>query len=157
MKIRTGFVSNSSSSSYTCDVTGHTESGWDYGLKECGMAGCENHHVFLQKFLPKPINEIVEEVIEEWQEEDRKEGKSEEEIQNTDWESAFYANEGLDYLPAEYCPICTFRNVPDYVRSSYLRYKAGMTEKELDEEIREKFGNLDVFREEMKNVGIWEK
>jgi hypothetical protein len=46
MKIRKGFVSNSSSSSYICDVCGHDESGWDLGLEEADMYECEEGHVF---------------------------------------------------------------------------------------------------------------
>lgn len=34
MKHRLGFVSNSSSSSYTCDVCGETESGWNLCLSD---------------------------------------------------------------------------------------------------------------------------
>jgi hypothetical protein len=44
MKIRNGFVSNSSSSSFTCDVCGESQSGMDMGLSEAGMFECENGH-----------------------------------------------------------------------------------------------------------------
>lgn len=47
MKIRFGFVSNSSSSSYVCEVCGNAESGWDAGAAECGMYTCSDHtHIF---------------------------------------------------------------------------------------------------------------
>lgn len=42
MKIRTGFVSNSSSSSFVCDVCGNIESGWDLGLNDAEMCECVN-------------------------------------------------------------------------------------------------------------------
>jgi hypothetical protein len=44
MKVRLGFVSNSSSSSFTCDVCGGTESGMDCCLSDCEMFICENKH-----------------------------------------------------------------------------------------------------------------
>jgi hypothetical protein len=46
MKIRKGFVSNSSSSSFICDVCGTAESGRDYSLEDAGMYECENGHIF---------------------------------------------------------------------------------------------------------------
>jgi len=46
MKIRNGFVSNSSSSSFTCAVCGEDHSGMDLCLSECEMFECENGHIF---------------------------------------------------------------------------------------------------------------
>lgn len=51
MKIRRGFVSNSSSSSFICDITGEEVQGYDMGVREAGMYGCENGHYFLEEFL----------------------------------------------------------------------------------------------------------
>jgi hypothetical protein len=44
MKIRKGFVSNSSTSSFTCDVCGATESGFDASVADVGFGICENGH-----------------------------------------------------------------------------------------------------------------
>jgi hypothetical protein len=46
MKIRNGFVSNSSSSSFVCNVCGYERSGWDMNLWEAEMIECENGHIF---------------------------------------------------------------------------------------------------------------
>lgn len=46
MKIRYGFVSNSSSSSFICDVCGNNVSGMDLCLDEAGMLECVQGHVF---------------------------------------------------------------------------------------------------------------
>ena len=48
MKVRTGFVSNSSSSSFTCSVCGCTESGWDLCLDDSYMYGCANGHYYCE-------------------------------------------------------------------------------------------------------------
>lgn len=37
MKFRSTFVTNSSSSSYVCEICGRTESGYDLGLSDCEM------------------------------------------------------------------------------------------------------------------------
>jgi len=45
MKIRTGFVSNSSSSSFVCDICGQDASGWDLDLADAGMCECRRGHI----------------------------------------------------------------------------------------------------------------
>jgi len=44
MKTRQGFVSNSSSTSFTCDVCGNEQSGMDMSLRDCSMVKCVNDH-----------------------------------------------------------------------------------------------------------------
>ena len=46
MKIRNGFISNSSTSSFVCGVCGHIEAERDCGLKDFEMKECEHGHVF---------------------------------------------------------------------------------------------------------------
>lgn len=78
MKVRKGFVSNSSSSSFICDLTGADVSGKDLSLNECDMVQCINNHIFFYEGYP---------MIEEWINSDE--------------------NEEYNYsLPAELCPIC---------------------------------------------------
>lgn len=50
MKIRNGFVSNSSSSSFICEVSGVSESGWDASRKDLGFVVCVNGHTFLEEY-----------------------------------------------------------------------------------------------------------
>lgn len=51
MKIRIGFVSNSSSSSFVCDHCSRVESGWDMGLSDAEMVVCSNGHMLCQEHL----------------------------------------------------------------------------------------------------------
>jgi len=46
MKIRDGFVSNSSSSSFVCEVCSEAHETWDGSLSDIGMCECQNGHVF---------------------------------------------------------------------------------------------------------------
>lgn len=51
MKFRTGFVSNSSSSSFTCLVCGSEQSGYDLCLTDAEMHSCVNDHYFCDHHL----------------------------------------------------------------------------------------------------------
>ena len=59
MKIRKGFVSNSSSSSYVCDVCGTAESGWDIGLSEAEMTECATGHIFCDSHMDSLKNNLT--------------------------------------------------------------------------------------------------
>ena len=51
MKYRLYLVSNSSSSSWICLVSGNVESGMDISLEDAGMYRCENDHTFGEDYL----------------------------------------------------------------------------------------------------------
>ena len=56
MKIRNGFVSNSSSSSFVCEICNMKQTGWDISLEEVDMSCCENNHTFCNSHLLDPNN-----------------------------------------------------------------------------------------------------
>lgn len=56
MKYRLSFVTNSSSSSYICDVCGRHEEGWDMCLSEAEMMQCENGHTICEDEMTEDIN-----------------------------------------------------------------------------------------------------
>ena len=66
MKFRKDFVTNSSSSSYVCEICGRSESGWDIGLSECEMMECVNGHVFCcYEALERPTKKEMIKIIME--------------------------------------------------------------------------------------------
>lgn len=63
MRLRNGFVSNSSSSSFICAVCSQEASGWDLGLEGAGMFQCVNGHTVCvdhaKKDLPDDTYEVA--------------------------------------------------------------------------------------------------
>lgn len=89
MKIRKGFVSNSSSSSFICDVTGADFDVGYVSYEECGVASCVKGHNFETSPFPK---------AESWLE-------SEEAGEDARYE-----------VPEDVCPICTGEAKPQIVQ-----------------------------------------
>jgi len=66
MKVRSGFVSNSSSSSFVCEVSGRIESGMDMSVDEADMFECQNGHVVSNQYRLGSAEEIdVEDSLQE--------------------------------------------------------------------------------------------
>jgi len=55
MKVRLGFVSNSSSSSFVCEVCGDTFESYDKGIAHFSLVMCEDHdHLFCEAHRINP-------------------------------------------------------------------------------------------------------
>lgn len=123
MKVRIGFVSNSSSSSFVCDVCGEEQSGWDMCLSEAEMSECVNGHTFCNDHkIEAPDVEVNED-------ED---------------------NDDSYDVPADKCPCCTFQVVSNWDLINFLLKEKGMTRDEVAKLLKEKFANYDEFREYTK-------
>ena len=146
MKIRLGFVSNSSSSSFICIICGHSEVSYDNSPEELGFAEeCQNGHVYCvdhafevttemrRKFLLKEPDfkvrvkngEDIEELYEEWK--------------SDDCITAYVE-----------CPVCTLKNIlyKDFIKFVCRKFKT--TETKIGNEIRSKYKNLKEFQKAMK-------
>jgi len=156
MKIRTGFVSNSSSSSFVCDVCGRDESGYDLCMSEIDMRECSHGHVFCidhKEIILKDMREIIEQdntgnVDEEIKIAART--ASNEELEDI-WEELINEWDDFDYeCPSQACPICNFECLLDADLSKYLLKKMETDRESILTEIKSKFNNYKNFNNDLK-------
>lgn len=149
MKIRSGFVSNSSSSSFICDVCGHDESGYDMGLDDAGMYACVGGHTFCKHHTNYDLNsldvaDMRNLLVQAWPQDTQKYANmTDDEIEEE------YGDNKYDFLcsvPKVVCPICSMQTVLDKNMNEYLLKLAGKTKKEVIDEIKAKFKMLDDFK-----------
>ena len=148
MKFRKDFVTNSSSSSYVCEICGRSKSGWDLGLSECEMMECVNGHIFCcDEALEKPTKEEMIKMILEngwnnrWDSgiQDYRD-YIEEEIAAMDEDIIFdeWITDGGYYdVPECMCPICQFIEYSEYDLSAYLLKEYGISRDEVFAEVKQ--------------------
>lgn len=121
MKLRYGFVSNSSTTSFTCEICGRTESYYDSSsCTDYGFVRCENDHGICEE-------EALEgELTEEQQEE--------------------LNNEGYD-ISEKQCPICQFQVISNSDIKKYLKKEKKVDEAEAFAEIKKINKRRKVLRE----------
>lgn len=179
MRFRKGFVTNSSSSSFICDVCGHDESGWDMCLSDAEMYECVNGHTFCEDHIDdemltessmrKIVLEIIESDINKWeqhvydnpdsehykqwlqQSKDEYDEYSKLDIGDIDWDDL--ANDRFElryHAPKSFCPICSMATLTDSDAVAFLLYKHGYTINDLKKAIKAEFNDYDVFKETVK-------
>ncbi len=125
MKIRSGFVSNSSSSSFVCEVCGGIESGFDSSYEELGMCECENEHTLHIECIPGCKGKYYDHSPEEMC------------TEGGEWND--------NALKKEYCPICSMKSISEDDLNRYILKEIGKDKKTLEDEIRNRFANLEEF------------
>ena len=119
MKIRKGFVSNSSSCSFTCEVCGHSEAGSDsIGAEEYGFTHCSYHELCLDCLMKERPEEPDEEQGQEA------------------WDAWAKATEEGYMVTPECCPICQFDVLSSVDTKRYLKKIFGVPEEEVFAEIK---------------------
>lgn len=115
---RNGFVANSSSASFVCDICGNEHSGWDADPGDAFMMECENNHIICADHFTK----------EEWNGILIKYASAkglvvDEDILDRTWNNTndFFEYCGYDYLPADDCPMCRGDFVCDNDVIRYLK------------------------------------
>ena len=171
MKIRVGFVSNSSSSSFICDVSGEVVSGWDIGLSDAEMYQCEKGHTFLIEYavcdvagLPKDIKKdlVVDGVIgRNYSIDDNEEREADyiirkntfgdsltdEEIDKRIEDEEYDENVQAGYdVPSGMCPICQFAYITDHDAKLFMLKKLNISEEGLETSIKNSFDSFQKFQ-----------
>lgn len=161
MKIRNGFVSNSSSSSFTCDVCGITESGMDASAGDFDMTNCINGHCFCNDHAPESspmtpnqYREEIRKLINEcsWltKEKIQKDIVEMESVPDDEIED-FYNDNYLDNGVSECkCPICTFKSLDKSDGYKFLKKKFLMEDNDVLESMKVHFKNYSEFKEFVK-------
>ena len=168
MKIRTSYVSNSSSSSFICNVCGREESGYDCCAEDVGMMVCENNHTFCESHellfqeTVESIKSYLDRNYRPWQDEKQElfdkfmetEFASVEEMENNEEFSEFmeeyyelFHDAGYDYHK---CPICQFNILDANDGLKYLFRKYNLTEKDVLNELKNQFKDYNEFVDYLK-------
>jgi hypothetical protein len=138
MKNRNGFVSNSSTTSFVCDICNTSESGKDATERDFDMVSCENGHVFHLACLA-PANETELRAIL-----DDAEVRDNEDYDAAD-ENQIRYGEYLFCLPERYCPICQFKEVSNQEILRYI-FKYLVSKEELLARIKKEFKTYPNFQ-----------
>jgi len=120
MKVRTGFVSNSSSSSFVCEVCGAVEGGWDLYLSEIDWVECEKYHVICDSCSADVLAKMSD---------DRRKSLDE-----------------TDELPVEICPVCTLQKINSDILLRYMLKILGSKREEVRERAQRRFGSLEKLK-----------
>lgn len=162
MKYRKSFVTNSSSSSFICEVCGEVESGYDMGYEEAGMVECEHGHMFCESHLLKPtkkekityiklkspksrtipFNKLDEKDLDEILKKDCKLDLDKYEDGDFDWD--------IDDYPSIFCSICNLDHIPESIKIKYALKKLAQSELLLNKEIQSQFESLEDLEEFLK-------
>lgn len=138
MKIRAGFVSNSSSSSFICDVCGDEVSGVDIDFTWYELGICENGHNFHKHEAvnkDKPYSFTY----------------NGEEYTYNDFEDAYQYD--LGEIPSFYCPICNMKEVSYSDAVAYLLKEKNYTSlKEVKDEILQNYSSYKELEKDLTGI-----
>lgn len=143
MKIRNDFVTNSSSSSFICDICGNVESGWDMSLSEADMVQCVNGHTICRDEMltasrETMINLIKEDAQRSWSDfcditDEELNEKTNEELE----EMMLNREDGYYDIPEECCSICQFIEYSNADLAKYLEKEYKVSREEVFEKVKQ--------------------
>ena len=155
MKIRSGFVSNSSSSSFICDVCGENVSGMDICLSEAEMCECSKGHTVCDSHLDKSLEDAFNEMsLEEKKEYCKRFMYGEErklEVDNLDEDGledlylTDIESESRYEMPSKSCPCCNLTIPTTKQLLDFMLYDKGTTIEEVESDLRSRFKDYEEF------------
>ena len=138
MKIRAGFVSNSSSSSFICDVCGDANSSVDIDLAWYELGICENGHCFHKHEAvnkDKPCSFTYNNA----------------EYTFSNFKDAYQDDSGE--IPSFYCPICNMKEVAYSDAVAYLLKQKNYTSlKEVKNEILQNYSSYKELEKDLTGI-----
>lgn len=148
MKYRLDYVTNSSSSSFVCNVCNHVESGYDMCLSEAEMHYCDNGHTFCEDHTFAENKELAIALLKNMKEKYIKFSYNKDKIPEIeevlkaigyedydDYEQIFEEYELRDNYPVEFCPICSHHHIREGEALDYALNKLGIKKEALFIEI----------------------
>lgn len=132
MKIRTGFVSNSSSSSFVCEVCGTVESGYDVGARDVGFYVCERGHEFCTRHALPTLEKFIKDASDAG-------------------EDLEFDEDGGYEVPEALCPICQLTAASDSDMLTFLLKTNGTTRDQVMVKIRDQFATRPDFHNFLKD------
>ncbi len=165
MKIRTGFVSNSSASSFVCNICNKIES-FGNGPEQYDswkFVTCERGHDFCEKHMTNNIFEKInseDNPLELYQKLHREiYNDTELEYDERDLHDDFINNDSVSDMlydlryscPSEYCPICSFENISNVDFLKYYFKKNNVNRKVIAKIFKEEFGDYKKLLEYIKS------
>lgn len=154
MKVRHGFVSNSSTSSFLCNICGTIAAERDLGIEEAEMVCCLNDHTFCTSHengfdfdADRSLAEKKKILLSDssWAK------QAEEPEANIDCLYSDWAVVTRYEMPPALCPFCQLKRVTDDLLLLYLFETMGQSREQIVEQISTKFDNYDEFRKFVKS------
>jgi len=145
MKIRRGFVSNSSSSSFVCDICHESYEGYD-GQYDTDVVYCNAGHEIcgdcITSIKPdtKALSANIEKAIEKLNLCDADANELMGVEDKVRWIEEYVMIDGE--LDSSICPVCNLTHITAGLEAQYLLEKFGQERSDIHREIRETFGNL---------------
>lgn len=146
MKVRTGFVSNSSSSSFVCEICSRSQEKYDLTQKEAEMYICENGHQFCRDHVDLSKIPVM-----------RKFGLLDDEISDADLNQLkddeidkldeTFGEEYCSDFPKDLCPICNLEIIPEKLLLKYLLKELCQTPKNVASQIRKQMTNIEELKD----------
>ncbi len=151
MKVRHGFVSNSSTSSFLCGVCGNIEAERDMRISEAGMIQCKNDHIFCEGHSEKKFDDLSNDekrqmLLNDPDYADRLIGENFDELYEEWYGEVVYE------CPVAMCPLCQLKEVPNDLLLSYLLRAVGSTKQQIVQQIKDKYGTCDKLTEDLKEL-----